>query len=112
MVKINDKELVYSKDFLVQNDQEVIIDAPVLNDILKLSVVFKSGAASDERNGSWTNEGDVVKFVFSGWNNPLGTCVLEPTKFGDINGKRIFFQLAHQYVAEINLAHLYIFIGD
>jgi hypothetical protein len=111
MVEIDGKTVVFSTNFLIKNDQEAIIQATLPGDTLRLSVMFQSGIPSSDRSGSWTQENGMVKFVFSGFSNPLGTCLLEPTKFGDIGGKRLFFQLAHHYVGESNLAHLYILVG-
>lgn len=112
MVTIDSKKVVFSTSFMVANGQEALIDVPIQGEILKLGVTFKPASTGEERNGAWQQENGVVRFTFTGWSNPLGTCVLEPTKFGDIGGKRIYFQLAHHFVGEQNLAHLFILVGD
>jgi hypothetical protein len=112
MVKIDGKDLVFSSTFMVGNNQEAEIEFPINEDKLKLSITFKATEAPGERNGEWKQVDGVVKFTFTGWSNPMGTCVAEPTKFGDIGGKRIYFQLANHYVGEQNLASLFILLGD
>jgi hypothetical protein len=111
MVTIDSKNVVFSTSFMVGNDQEALIDVDIQGEILKLGITFTSATTAEDRNGAWHQENGVVRFTFAGWNNPLGTCVLEPTKFGDIAGKRIYFQLAHHFVGEQNLAHLFILVG-
>lgn len=113
MVTIDSKKVIFSTSFMVSNDQEALINVPLDDsEPLKLGITFKPAIAGDERTGAWQQENGVVRFTFAGWNNPLGTCVIEPTKFGDIRGKLIYFQLAHHFLGEQNLAHLFILIGD
>lgn len=112
MVTTDGKKVVYYTSFLVKNDQEVLVDAPIETSTLKLAITFASGTSSEERSGTWRSEDGLVRFTFSGWNNPYGTVVSEPTKFGEIRGKKVYFQLAHHYVGEVNLVHLYVLVGD
>ena len=112
MVTIDGKRIVFSTTFLVPNDREALIDAMFEGSVLKLSVTFRSGIAGEERSGTWASADGIVRFTFSGWNNPLGTCTVEPTKFGDLGTKRMFFQLSQHYIGEQNFANLFILVGD
>lgn len=112
MTVISGKKTIFSTSFLVGNDQEAFIDVPLQGDVLKLSFRFESGTAADQRTGKWHHENGVVKFVFAGWTSPLGTCLQEPTKFGDVAGKRMYFQLAANPIGEQNLAHLFISVDE
>ena len=110
MVTIDGKRIAFSTSLMIRNDQEARVDASIEGTLLKLGVTFESGGAADERSGAWKQDGDVTRFTFRGWNNPLGTCILEPTKFGEIGSKRLFFQISHHYVGEQNLMHLFIYV--
>ena len=111
-IKIDDKELVFSSDLFVKNNQLVSIEIPVKNDLLKMSLTFEEGKDGESATGSWTADNDIVRFVFKGWTNPLGSCILEPTKFGDLaNGQKLYFQITHHYVSNLNLVHLFLFAG-
>ncbi|WP_425336530.1 DUF6864 domain-containing function [Synechococcus elongatus] len=111
MITIDSKQIVYSATFLVATGVESYLDIPIDDSRLLLSIKFVTSTGSAERTGEWQEENGIVRFVFTGWNNPLGTCVLEPTKFGDIDGKKIYFQLAHYLIGEQNLVHIFILRG-
>ncbi len=97
---------------MVQNDRTAHVNATVDGNPLNLGITFESSGTPDERSGAWTQEGDILHFIFKGWNNPLGTCVLEPTKIGEIQSKKLYFQIAHHYVGEQNLMHLFIYVEE
>jgi hypothetical protein len=111
-IQIDGKEVVYSTSLLIKNEQIAYLEVPVKDDLLKLSLVFKDPKATDKLEGSWNYADGVVNFIFTGWDNSLGSCVLEPTKFGDLSNKKLYFQISHHYVAEFNSVNLYIYLGD
>lgn len=112
MVTVNGMKVVFDTSFLAKNDQEVTIEAPFEGQSLRLTIIFKAGPAGEQPTGEWLSENGSIRMTFSGWSNPMGSCLLDPTKFGDVNGKRMFFQFAHYRVGEQNLVHFYILIGD
>lgn len=112
MVEIEGKEVIYSTTFMIANDKEAKLKIPVREDFINLTIEFISDVSIEDKGASWVTKDGVIKMSFKGWNNSLGTCVLEPTKFGNIGEKRIYFQLAHHYVGAINLVHFYIMIGE
>ena len=111
MIKIDNKQQIYAGSFLVKDDQEAEVSVPIENEFLRLSIVFRKAESGEERSAEWKTESGVVKFSFTGWNNSLGTCVLEPMKFADFGNRKIYFQLAHHFVGLVNLAHLFIYLG-
>jgi acyl-CoA-binding protein len=112
IIRIGHKEVIFSTNLLVKNEQEVFLDIPVQDELLKLSLVFKTSETSDKPDGQWNFIDGVVKFTFTGWTNPLGSCILEPTKFGDLANKhKLYFQISHHYVGELNSVTLYIYLG-
>ncbi len=110
-VKISQKELIHSINFLVKTDEKVFVEVPMLGEMLRMTVIFKKGEDSAEASGRWNFDNGVMNFEFLGWNNSLGSCILEPTKFGELaGGKKIYFQMTHHLVANNNLVNLYLLI--
>lgn len=111
-IEIDNKEVIFSTNILVKNEQEVLLNIPIQNDHLKLSLIFKTSDPAEKPDGQWNYIDGVVKFTFTGWTNPLGSCILEPTKFGDLaNKQKLYFQISHHYVGELNSVTLYIYMG-
>jgi hypothetical protein len=108
--RIGSKTVIFSTSFLVGNDSEARIDVPIEGETLKLGITFASSGG--ERSGEWHHENGVVHFTFTGWNNSIGTCTVEPTKFAELGGKRLYLQLASHYIGEQNLAQLFVLMGD
>jgi hypothetical protein len=97
----------------MKNDQEALIRVPIEKDFLNFSIIFVTSDKFDKPNGEWKSEDETVKFVFTNWNNPLGTAVLEPTKFGNLSdGRKVYFQLSYHYVSDLNAVSLYFLIDD
>ena len=116
MLKIGDKKLVYSTSFLVADNQEAAMDVTFSdNSIQKMSIVFNPAGYDPQDydgNGGWRVENGVVKFRFFNWRNGTGIAMKEPLKFGDVEGKKIFFQIAHYMVGETNFAHFFIYAEE
>jgi hypothetical protein len=112
MVAINNKKQVYQTSLLIQNNQEALILATINESNLRIGITFHEMPNGTQPSSIWKYEDDTLRFTFSGWSNPLGTCTPEPTKFGDVNGQKIYFQMAHHSVGGLNLAHIFIFLGE
>ncbi len=81
-----------------------------MNDVLKLDLKFTPGQNS-EYEGRWNSKDGIVYLEFVGWRNSIGTAVSEPQKFGEIDGRRLYFQMAHYLLGNMNLVHFYILVG-
>jgi hypothetical protein len=111
MIKVGDKEQIFSASFIAQDNEETLVDVPAGEGKLTLSFMFVPGAG-DARDASWRGEGDTVRFTFTGWRNSLGTCVAEPTKFADLGNRKIYFSLAQYLIGDrSNLVHVFVYLG-
>jgi hypothetical protein len=110
MIKIGDKEQIFSTYFLVPNNQEAQVDVPIFGATSKMSFEFRDKESDDASTGEWTTVNDVMKVVFKGWKSPLGTTFKELVKYGEVDGKKLYFQVAHKLVGESNLVHLFLYV--
>ena len=111
MIKVGDKEQIFSASFIAQDNEETVIDVPADSSTLTLSFTFVPGSG-ETRDASWRGEGNTVKFTMSGWRNPLGTSLTEPTKFADLGNRKVYFGLAQYFIGtNVNLVHLFIYLG-
>lgn len=113
MVRIGNREQIFTTSLLLADDEEATVRVTIGQWHVDLSLVFVA-----ERNGqspgtvSWSGEGNVVRFHAVGWKNVGGASTTEPAGFGDVNGRRMYFQLAQHRIGSMNLAHLFISLGD
>lgn len=111
MLKIEDKELWYSTVFLAGDNQSVLLDVPTPHGSMPFSIKFIPGKEGGEQGGQWRTENGRVVMEFTGWSNPLGSCVRRPHKIGEIDGKTLGFQLTNHYVGGTHLVHFFLYKG-
>jgi hypothetical protein len=111
MIRLGDKELVFSTSFMLAGDELASFEIPIDGEQLRLDLKFIPGASS-EREGRWNFSDGVIHFEFVGWRNSIGTAVSEPQKFGEIGDRRLYFQMAHYLVGEVNVVHFQLLLGD
>ena len=111
MIKIDGKEQTFSTAFMVGDDQDVEIDAPIRDAVVRLVIRFKPGGPEQAQEGRWTTAEGVTRMEFLGWKNPLGVVTSLPQHFGDLRGEPIWFQMAHHRIGDVNVVQFYILIG-
>jgi hypothetical protein len=110
MVKVSGKEQIYSASFLVLDDQDVELDIAVPTAPLRLTIRFTAGPPNTAATGRWEVVGGVTRFTFSGWNTPL-TTALAPERFGESNGRALYFQVAQRKVGkDLNEVHWWVLL--
>lgn len=110
MIMIGNKTQIFGDSFIVQNNQEAKFQVRIDdNTILDVIVLFVPG---NEGNLSWKTEGDIVRLTFTGWSNALGTTLVEPVKFGEVNNRKLYLNVAQSAIAENNIVHMFVLLGE
>ena len=113
MIKVDGKELIFSTEFLVQNEVEVSLNTDTPFGPFRASVVFHP-ATKEMVTGSasWSLVNDVLKFDFYGWNNPLGYCTPIPVELGTWEKGKMYFQIVNYAIGDANLARFFLLKGE
>jgi hypothetical protein len=68
---------------------------------LTLEFVFEGDDNADKPIISHTQPSDLhIKLVLKNFNNPLGTGILEPTKFGTLRNKEVYFTFVTHLIGD------------
>lgn len=128
MIRIGDKEQFYAQSFIVKDDQEAFFDIQVPTadpkKPLKLGIKFTQQSedaiekAPKGGTASWKTDSEgTVRIQFVGWNNALGSAVVEPQKFGQLGPtatgliRKVYFQIAQWKIgSDLNVVHLHLFL--
>jgi hypothetical protein len=113
VVLINGKQVIFATSFAVRDDQDVVVDHSAPPYPFKCVIRFTAPPAGSQpvsAAGSWTTLEGVVRFIFSGWDNVLGT-VLEDQRIGEIEGREVSFQMVHRKVGSLNDVTLSLLLG-
>jgi hypothetical protein len=112
-----DKVVAYAGTLLLKEDEPVRLvitfplNAPISTEALTLEFLFKN--PTRERTGVSCESGSdkVVRFFFSGFQNPAGTALAEPISFGQVNNQPLSLNLAHYWINGFNIAHVEVLLG-
>jgi hypothetical protein len=113
MVTIDRKQIIFSTSFMTANDQEVLIEFPCQNEVIKLAFTFKPGEEGVLQPRSlWTTYDKFVKFTITGWD-AFSLFALGPAELNIVVGeKRLYVQFAHHFNVGQHLVHLFVLAGD
>lgn len=111
-VVIGGKEQVFETSFLTVDDQDVAINISVPPVALQLAIRFTQGGLlpPSSPTGRWEMLAGILRFTFTGWTNVL-TSAIGPQRFGEANGRGIYFQMAHRKIgANLNEVHWWVLL--
>lgn len=111
MVKIGDRELVFTATLILGDDETADLQVPVRDVTLPIKLRFVGGD-SPQQTGHWRTVDGVLHMEFAGWLNPLGSAFDPPERIGDVGGAPLWFQMAHHRIVSVNLVHLLILVGE
>lgn len=111
MISIDGKNLVLNETFILPDGDNATIETTIEGFKLVISFTIVPGKQGEDYSGKWTWENGIVNMTFVGWNNPLGTCLKKPEKFGDIGGKPLGLQLSVHSIGDAKLVTFMLFLG-
>ena len=113
MKKIGDRDVVYNGSFIIHSGEEALFDVPIGDPNIKISLVFDSASPdSGNSNTSWSFNDGLLRIVFKGWTNPLGSALIKPNKLGDaIDGRSFGFNVVHQHIGSVNYVNFELYLG-
>lgn len=111
MEKIGTKDLVFSREFIVPENESVFFDTHIEGWLIKFQIVFLiEPGKSNEIN--IIPEGDILKINLTNWNNSLGTATISPIRIGThSNGKALFTMFACHSVGKTNIFLIQLLLG-
>jgi hypothetical protein len=109
-VFIDGKQQIYHASFLIGDEELVDIEVPVGDQKVKFSIQFVPGPM-DEREAEWRKDGDVLRVVFRGWRAALGMATNTFIKFGDVDGRKLYFQMVQSLIGtNLNNAQFFVYV--
>jgi len=110
MEKIGNRELVYSKDFIVPEGEQVEILLDLQGWHLKLVILFEP--KGDAQGITLKPIDDHAEITFVKWDNGLGTCTSKPVELGTHQtGKKVFFTATNYCIGGTNKLTFQILMG-
>lgn len=111
MEKIGTKTLVFTREFLVPENESIYFDTHVEGWLIKFQIVFLS-APNKTGEINIVPEGDILKINLTNWNNSLGTATISPIQIGThSNGKPLFIMFANYGIGKTNIFHIQLLVG-
>jgi hypothetical protein len=107
-VLVNGKEQIYSEAFLIADDQDVELNVRSMPVFFRFKVRFT--APEEKPSGNWTTTGSITQFIFRGWSNSVTSLMEEPQRIGEVNGRELYFQMAHRKVGRVNEVHWFVYM--
>ena len=111
MITINDRTLVFNETFLLPDGQSARFDTTIEGTRFQILFTLRAAKGDEERKGTWAFKDGILHMTFIGWTNPMGTCLKQPEKLGDINGKPLGFQLCAHAMTDTALITFMLFLG-
>lgn len=108
MVTIDGQQLIYAAHFLVQNDQQVVLETTYQGQVLKTGLVFRAGPDGGEPAMSNKVVGDVLSFELVNWRNSAGTVSMGKNLYARLPSGDVFFHVVSRYVTDQNHVHFYL----
>jgi hypothetical protein len=110
-VKMGGKEQIYSAAFLMLDDQDVEMEVAVPTAPLRMAIRFTPGEPNTVATGRWEVVAGVTRFTFSGWSSPFTTAIPAPERFGELNGRALYFQVAQRKIGkDLNEVHWWVLV--
>src|SRR6266542_6846453 len=111
MVRIGDKEVVFQQTLLALDDQDVSLEIPVRDSVLRIRLRCVGLGAEEKQTADWKTVDGVLEIVLRGGHNPVGTALSPPERLGDIKGDPLWFQAATYRIATLNVIHFLVLLG-
>lgn len=110
MEKIGSNALLYSKDFIIPEGDEVEVIQNLEGWNLKIKIKFDQNA---EKQGlSITPVDDYALITFQKWDNGLGTCTSKPIELGTHGtGKKVYFLASNFCIGGTNKLTFQLLMG-
>lgn len=113
MIRIGDKELVYSSSLIIPEGEGAGVSFKLGDWEIKFEIEFVS---SPDKNGpqeaKLETTKDAVRLILINWNNALGTAIPEPTRIGETNDGRVLsFMVNHWLIGTIRRLDLQFLLG-
>ena len=110
MEKIGNKELVYSKDFIVPEGEDVDITHNLQGWDLKIKIKFDQNAENQSIN--LTPVDDHALITFQKWDSSLGSSTANPAQLGTHNsGRTVYFSAASYCIGGTNKLTFQLLMG-
>lgn len=109
MIKIGNKELVFSQTFLIPKSQEVWFTTNISGWNLKVKIDFKEGKKQEIKV---LPVEDYANIILINWNSSLGTALVEPGLLGSHNdGRKLYFMCSNFRIGETNKFDIQLLLG-
>ena len=112
MEKVGAKSVVYSKEFIVPDGEEIYFDTHAEGWLIKVKVIFLNEPDKNDHLDI-IPEGDILKIKLTNWKNSIGTATVTPIRIGTHNnGKYLYAMFANYAVGKTNIFHIQLLMGD
>lgn len=113
MIKVGNKELCFSKTFLVRDNEEIDVEITIDEWLLKITIIMLEGAHGNASLNWHAVSDNHARIEFKGWTNPLGTGTQEPIQLGttDTTKRAVYFSALNVKVGGINRFDFHILLG-
>jgi hypothetical protein len=114
MENIGNKEIVYTKQYIIPENDTVNFDTHVEGWLVKVSIQFEIIPNKTNELRVEVDEGvkDKAKIILTNWNNSLGTATIAPVTIGKhANGKTLSFMLVNYTIGKTNFLSIQLLLG-
>lgn len=103
MIKVGNKEVIFSSMFLIPEGEKAEFDLNYNNTILKVIISFDDSGDVQEIEVNPLENGDVVELIFKKWSKSLGAALKEHVELGrNAKGVVLKFIASNTRVGNIN----------
>ena len=111
MENIGNKEIVYTKHFIVPENETIYFDTHIEGWFVRVSIRFELVPNKNNELRVETTQ-DMAKIVLTNWNNSLGTATISPVPIGKhVNGKTLSFMLVNYTIGKTNYLSIQLLLG-
>lgn len=113
MIRIGDKELVYSSSLIIPEGEEAWLSFKLDDWEINFKIIF---VTSPDKTGPQEVKleaiQDTVHLSLINWNNSLGTAITKPTRIGETNdGRLLSFMANHWRIGTVHRLDLQFLLG-
>lgn len=91
-ITVGGRELIDQITLLVPKDEHAWIEFDASSSLIKVKIMFVDNIEDSEPGYSLTGAGDHAVLTIRNWNKPLPMCIEAPSRFGEKDGRGIYFQ--------------------
>ena len=108
-ITVGGRELIDEATILVPKDEHAWIELQASSFLIKVKILFVDTVDDPEPGYSLSGHDDHAILTIRNWNNPLPMCIEEPSRFGENDGRGIYFQFIGDSVGSLKRIHIAFF---